>query len=113
MIFECQLKVLKSILEGKILTGEFLKPSDPGYESQAENESFTSFTSFSCLEFFFLEHLLVHVSGVATRSSRSLARGVDETPGTEGSGCLALSFVSILISSPLSRPNPRKMASQG
>ena len=52
-------------------------------------------------------------SGVATRSSRSLARGVDETPGTEGSGCLALSFVSIFISSPLSRPNPRKMALQG
>ena len=29
-------QVLKSILEGKTLTGEFLKPSDPGYESQAE-----------------------------------------------------------------------------
>jgi len=30
----CEDEVLKSILEGKTLTGEFLKPSDPGYESQ-------------------------------------------------------------------------------
>lgn len=61
---------------------------------------------------------LVRVSGVATRSSRSLARGVDETSWIEGSGCLALSCVSIQIaaisiSSPLSRLNPRKMVSEG
>lgn len=33
-------QVLKSILEGKTLTGEFLKPSDPGYESQAPENMF-------------------------------------------------------------------------
>lgn len=40
---------------------------------------------------------MVRVSGVATWSSRSLARGVDETSWTEGFGCLALSFVSIRL----------------